>query len=72
MMRPIMGGEDFGLPAGDAGDLPLHRRGERGERDSRLAPPPALHSGRGCFEDGVKMHVNTAFRLLDAETGGEE
>ena len=73
MMRPIMGGEDFSAYQQVTPGTFLFI-GAGNEEKGITAPHhhPRFTVDEDALEDGVKMHVNTAFRLLDAETGGEE
>jgi amidohydrolase len=73
MMRPIMGGEDFSAYQQVTPGTFLFV-GAGNEEKGIIAPHhhPRFTVDEDALEDGVKMHVNTAFRLLDAETGGEE
>ncbi len=73
MMRPIMGGEDFSAYQQVTPGTFLFVGA--GNEEKGIAAPhhhPRFTVDEDALEDGVKMHVNTAFRLLDAETGGEE
>lgn len=47
VMRPNMGGEDFGLPAEGPGHLLLRGSGQRGEGHRLPSSSPTLHRGRG-------------------------
>jgi amidohydrolase len=73
MMRPIMGGEDFSAYQQATPGTFLFI-GAGNEEKGITAPHhhPRFTVDEDALDDGVKMHVNTAFRLLDAETGGEE
>jgi amidohydrolase len=73
MMRPIMGGEDFSAYQQVAQGTFLFI-GAGNEKKGITAPHhhPRFTVDEDALEDGVKMHVNTVFRLLEAETGGEE
>ena len=73
MIRPIMGGEDFSAYQQVTPGTFLFI-GAGNEEKGITAPHhhPRFTVDEDALEDGVKMHVNTAFRLLEAETGGEE
>ena len=73
MMRPIMGGEDFSAYQQVTPGTFLFVGA--GNEEKGIAAPhhhPRFTVDEDALEDGVKMHVNTAFRLLDAETVAEE
>ncbi len=73
LMRPIMGGEDFSAYQQVKPGTFLFI-GAGNEEKGITAPHhhPRFTVDEDALEDGVKMHVNTAFRLLEAKTGGEE
>jgi metal-dependent amidase/aminoacylase/carboxypeptidase family protein len=73
MMRPIMGGEDFSAYQEVTPGTFLFVGA--GNEEKGITVPhhhPRFMVDEDALEDGVKMHVNTALRLLDAETVAEE
>lgn len=73
MMRPIMGGEDFSAyQQVTPGTFLFIGAGNEEKGITASHHHPRFTVDEDALEYGVKMHVNTAFRLLDAETRGEE
>ena len=73
MMRPIMGGEDFSAYQQVTPGTFLFV-GAGNEEKGITAPHhhPRFTVDEDALEKGVKMFVHTTFKLLAAETGGEE
>jgi amidohydrolase len=71
MMSPIMGGEDFSayqqvVP----GTFVFVGAGNEAKGITYPHHHPRFTVDEDALENGVKMHVNVAFELLDKETGG--
>ncbi len=72
-MRPIMGGEDFSAyQQVTPGTFVFVGAGNEEKGITYPHHHPRFTVDEDALEDGVKMHVNAVFRLLEAETGGEE
>ncbi len=72
MMRPIMGGEDFSAyQQVTPGTFVFVGAGNEAKGITAPHHHPRFTVDEDALENGVKMHVNTAFRLLDEESGGE-
>ena len=72
MMRPLMGGEDFSAyQAVTPGTFVFVGAGNGAEGISAPHHHPRFTVDEDALENGVKMHVNVALRLLEAEKGGE-
>jgi len=71
MMPPIMGGEDFSAYQRVApGTFVFVGAGNEAKGITYPHHHPRFTVDEDALENGVKMHVNVAFGLLDKETGG--
>ena len=71
MMRPVMGGEDFSAYQQTTPGTFVFV-GARNEEKGITAPHhhPRFTVDENALENGVKMHVNAAFKLLEEESEG--